>query len=213
MNPAVAQAIGAVGGTLLNKLFPDKSQQQMQEKFAKNAIQWKVQDALKAGIHPLYAMGANTMSYSPTSVGDNGSFAAMGADLGRAVAAGDTQSGRAIDGTIGKLALERAGLENDLLRAQIASTRVRTMAPQVGPAMPPVNPNTPIGFLPLPPEGMLAAQDAENWFGEAGGELVGMLNLDKSLTSTAWKPGSPLIYVKRKPGSPAAFVGRGAYRR
>lgn len=206
-------AAATVAGSVIDKIFPDKSQQQMQEKFAKNAIQWKVEDARRAGIHPLYAMGANTMSYTPTSVGDNGSFASMGADLGRAVEAANTQSGRAIDGTIGKLALERAGLENDLLRAQIASTRVRTMAPQVGPPMPAVNANTPIGFLPLPPEGMMAAQDAENWFGEAGGELVGMLNLDKSLTSTAWKPGSPLIYVKRKPGSPAAFVGRGAYRR
>lgn len=36
-----------------------------QEKFAKEGIQWKVADAIKAGIHPLYALGASTNAFQP----------------------------------------------------------------------------------------------------------------------------------------------------
>lgn len=35
----------------------------------KNSIQWRVEDAKKAGIHPLAALGAPVASYSPVSVG------------------------------------------------------------------------------------------------------------------------------------------------
>lgn len=35
-----------------------------QREFAQNGIQWKVEDAKKAGIHPLYALGASTASPS-----------------------------------------------------------------------------------------------------------------------------------------------------
>lgn len=41
-----------------------------QEEFAKMGVQWKVDDARKAGIHPLAALGAQTHSFSPISVGE-----------------------------------------------------------------------------------------------------------------------------------------------
>lgn len=206
---AVASGIGA-GLSYLRGQESDA----LQKEFAKKAIRWKVADAQKAGIHPLYALGANTVSYSPSSVGDIGpNLAEMGNSIDRAMSATSTQGGRVIDASLEKLALERAGLENELLRTNIANARSAGARSQVGPPMPGTGANTPAGFLPLPPEGMLSANDAENWFGEAGSELIGLLNLDKSLTSTAWKPNSPLIRIVRKPSSPAAFVGRGAYRR
>lgn len=34
--------------------------------FAQNQIQWKVQDAKNAGVHPLYALGAPAVSFSPS---------------------------------------------------------------------------------------------------------------------------------------------------
>lgn len=40
-----------------------------QLQFAKRSIRWKAQDAIKAGLHPLAALGAQTMSYAPTNVG------------------------------------------------------------------------------------------------------------------------------------------------
>lgn len=39
----------------------------LQREFAKKGIQWRVADAKAAGIHPLYALGANTNSFSPVS--------------------------------------------------------------------------------------------------------------------------------------------------
>lgn len=42
---------------------------QLQKDFAKHGISWKVQDAKDAGLHPLAALGAQTMSFSPSSVG------------------------------------------------------------------------------------------------------------------------------------------------
>lgn len=59
----------------------------LQREFAQNAIQWKVADAAKAGINPLYALGASTTSFSPVSVGDgDGGYGGLGKGLGDAVA-------------------------------------------------------------------------------------------------------------------------------
>lgn len=44
----------------------------LQREFAQNSIQWKVQDAIKAGIHPLAALGASGYSASPVQI-DNSS--------------------------------------------------------------------------------------------------------------------------------------------
>lgn len=213
---ALLDIAAAFGGKLLD-MGAAKDQSQLQEKFAKNAIQWKVKDAQAAGIHPLYALGANTVSYSPVSVGSTwqDTLSGMGADLSRAASAVSTAGTRGADDAIGRLALERAGLENDLLRAQIASVGSRLAAPHVGPAMPSVN--TPAGNWMVSP--FTPAQEAENQYGEVGGELVGILNLDRDLQKTMFKPDSPVIHVVRKPGglfgTPAkpGYVGRSPYRR
>lgn len=144
-----------------------------QREFAQKGIQWKVADANKAGVHPLFALGANTMSYQPSSVGgtDLGdTMASMGANIDRSRAAASDAPAR---GIVAKLALERAGLENDLLRAQIASEQRRSLPPHVGPAMPQVN--SPLGSWDVSP--FTPAQDAENQYGEIGGEMVGGSNL------------------------------------
>ena len=38
-----------------------------QKEFAQNGIRWRVEDAKRAGIHPLYALGASTKGFSPVS--------------------------------------------------------------------------------------------------------------------------------------------------
>lgn len=201
--------LGAAGSALsgfLGKSAADK-QADLQKTFAKNAIQWKVKDAQKAGIHPLYALGANTVSYSPVSVGQP-DLGAMGQDIGSAIDRVSAPTDK-VGGQLGALALERAGLENDLLRAQIARARINVAGQVAGPEMAGIN--TPIGNIPIPAN-VGSAQDAENWFGEAGGELVGMLNLDRALTDTAFKPDSPLIYVKKVPAKKPTIGVRGPYR-
>lgn len=52
-----------------------------QKEFAKMGIQWKVEDARRAGINPLVALGAPTSSYAPNSVGE---YSPMGQSTVRA---------------------------------------------------------------------------------------------------------------------------------
>jgi len=133
--------IGA-GASLLGGSNAQKSQEKMaaenirlQKEFAQSGIQWKVADAKAAGVHPLAALGASTLSFSPVSVGSpaGAGISSAGQFLGRALAATDTAGGRTTS-AVEALTLERAGLENELLRSQIA--RVNQ---QIGPPMPTAN--------------------------------------------------------------------------
>lgn len=107
----------------------------MQKEFAQSGIQWKVEDAKKAGVHPLYALGANTHSFAPVSTGgDIGTgIAAAGQDISRAVNSTSDQSTRlnSFNTAIQKLSVDKMSLENDLLRSQIAKINATST-----PAMP-----------------------------------------------------------------------------
>lgn len=110
----------------------------LQKEFAQSGIQWKVADAKAAGVHPLYALGANTTSFSPVSVGSSPrsplgeGIAAAGQDFSRAMGATSSSTTRIISG----LTVERGMLENELLRTQIAKARQ-----QIGPPVPTANSN------------------------------------------------------------------------
>lgn len=111
---------------------------ELQTVFAQQGIRWKADDARAAGIHPLYAMGANTVSYAPSTVGlvtpqlsaarteaSTGmgtALAQSGQDISRAIHATRTESERfqAVQSTSQALSLENMGLQNELLRSQIA---------------------------------------------------------------------------------------------
>lgn len=109
----------------------------LQKQFAQEGVRWKVEDAKAAGIHPLYALGANTTSFSPVSVGAvadsslGNAMAAAGQDLSRAINTGRTNNERvtAFDATVQKLQLQKMGLENDLLASQIAKLRQTSNPP------------------------------------------------------------------------------------
>ena len=69
----VAPALIGVGGSLAGGLIGKKAEKKAankayrrQKEFAQNSIQWKAEDARKAGLHPLFAMGANTQGYQPS---------------------------------------------------------------------------------------------------------------------------------------------------
>lgn len=136
----IGAAIGAAG-SLLGGLFGKKSASEAAEKnaalqreFAQNSVQWKVEDAKKAGVHPVYALGAPTHQATPSYVGDTSMPAAMASasqDIGRAIDATRTgpQKLDAYTQTARALELERASLGNDLLRAQIAETTSRAAPP------------------------------------------------------------------------------------
>lgn len=111
----------------------------LQKEFAQTGIQWRVNDAKAAGIHPLAALGAQTHSFAPVSVGtvvEDGlasGVANMGQDLSRAIDATRDAKSRnsAVLKTMQDLQLQRMGLENELLASQIAKVRQAGRVPSM----------------------------------------------------------------------------------
>lgn len=135
MLPAlVSGAAGVVGGLLNRNSAKDAAEKNaaLQREFAQNGITWKVKDAERAGVHPLYALGASTIGASPSYVGDTSlgsGIASMGQDVGRALAATSStaEKDNAFTAAARALELEKGGLENELLRSQIARMRQQSM--------------------------------------------------------------------------------------
>lgn len=142
--PAIIAGVAGLAGAGISALgsAADRSAQSdianmnaaQQREFAQHGIRWKVADAQAAGVHPIYALGAQTHSFAPSSyspVGDGGAGAIVaqsGQDIGRAVHATRTRDERHT--AVMKSLLEQRGmLENQLLGAQIAKLS------QVGPPM------------------------------------------------------------------------------
>lgn len=140
----------------------------LQKEFAQNAVQWKAKDAANAGIHPIFAMGGSTTSFSPVALGAvspgvtpttglGDAVGAMGSDISRAVSAyrspgekvaavvqAQNVAGNALD-------LETKKLNNDLLRARIQQI--------TQPGVPPGLPDFPV------PEASKAAERPPLMFG------------------------------------------------
>lgn len=158
----------------------------LQKKFAQEGIQWKVKDARKAGVHPLYALGAQTHSFAPVSVGltpdtaMGDALSKAGQNIGRAVAAGSTPTQRATayERTIQALSVERASLENAKLRSEIASQTA-----QIGPPIPipqdkpEKRPPIVIGGLPweTDPNTTNASEGEKRYGDDIGGLVSGLL--------------------------------------
>ena len=136
---SIISGIGSViGGIFGQNSQEDQIQAQIdaQKQFAQNGIQWRVEDATKAGIHPLYALGANTTSFSPIGVGGNPlgeGIAAASQDIGRAISSKATSVERAYNAKIMQLQLQRGELENAILASQLARQNNPTQMP---PALP-----------------------------------------------------------------------------
>lgn len=99
-----------------------KKQFKYQKKILQNQLSWRVNDAKRAGIHPLYALGLSPASYS-SPIGS-------GNDLG----SGISEAGQAIGGAMSRLPSrterQESVLRNKLLEAQIGETDARTLAIQ-----------------------------------------------------------------------------------
>lgn len=125
-------AIAGLGAGLLGNWFGNhqaaKREQNMaqyntqqQERFYKNSMQWRVEDAKKAGLHPLAALGATGASYTP-AYNDAGGDGGLGNQL---VGATESLMGRKMKDPAAekatKLELDRMELENEKLRKEINS--------------------------------------------------------------------------------------------
>jgi len=133
----------SMGSKILGGIMQDEANQdianqneRLQREFAQNGISYKVADAKKNGIHPLYALGANTVSFNPIAVGGGSGLAEgianAGQELGRAIDSTRTSSDRTTSRILESLQLERAKLENDLLRSQITSVNRASNPPMAG---------------------------------------------------------------------------------
>lgn len=143
---SIVSAVGGLAGGLLSaksQRSANAANAAMQKEFAQNGIRWKVADAKAAGLHPLAALGAQTMSPSASfGATDYSYLAGMGQDVGRAIMAKQTKQERAAqqayDQQIRQLNLRRGELENQHLEAQISAIN-RTALP---PSMPSAGSNT-----------------------------------------------------------------------
>lgn len=118
-----------------------QKQYENQKEFAQQGIRWKVADARAAGLHPLAALGANTLSYSPVTISGGGgsslgaAVSSMGGDIGRAINSTRTAPERLEAAALTKLQLEGLQLDNDIKRATVASAHQR-MAQAANPPIP-----------------------------------------------------------------------------
>lgn len=179
--------IGA-GSSLLGGLLganEAKKNRALQQDAMYNGIQIKVKDAEKAGVHPLYALGASTFSPTPIMSGMPEAIGNAGQDISRAVSA--AQDGRERVSTYSKtlqaLQLERGGLENELLRSQIRKLNTAG-TPPVSPGVGDGNviegqgdtrePVSAFGIKVRPRKEDSKAQDLEDEYGEIA-DFVGAL--------------------------------------
>lgn len=159
MWPAIiATVAGLVGGRLNRNAQSDinadniRAQQQTNweniqaaERFAKNSIAWRVEDAKKSGIHPLYALGSQPFM-PPTSVAGHKEFtpdysmAEAGQNISRAMEAmRDRKERERAAATLAAASIQQQQLDNELTRARIDALRSETArlnAAQVGPPSP-----------------------------------------------------------------------------
>lgn len=153
---AIGAGASLLGGALGNKSQKKATQQNIayQKEFAQKGIQWKVEDAKQAGIHPLAALGANTTSYSPSSVGSNhmaNALAKAGQDVSGAVSRTMNSKQRMLD----TLAVKNAQvqLDGNVIDNQIKQAQLLKMQGTNNPPFPMETGNFISGQGNTPPKG------------------------------------------------------------
>lgn len=211
-------ALGSLAGSVVSGLFGNKQAKdniKYQKQFAQHGIQWKTEDAKRAGIHPLAALGAQTHSFSPVQGGDWSGLAKAGQDIGRAMEApkSDEQRVKGYDMEVRRLALDRSRLENDVLRADLASKLAKVKQPGTPPGLDPQQGrmiegqgNSPgVKNEPMERQGW----DPNNASREAGD----ITDTGYTYTGTGWAPSMSKDFKDRSEEDPWAVVGHWARNR
>lgn len=219
LGPAISAGANIIGGFLSRDAQRDANQasaeaaqknRQMQMHFAEHGIRMRVADAKKAGIHPIYALGAQTPTYTPTSqtftpeTGVAAGLAAAGQDIGRAVNATRTAPERvdAFSQAMQALQLKNAEMDIQIKQADLASKVARLSGPANNPPLPGLLPwgkedgATPIRAAETPiaiNRGWSDGQTFEDRWGEWGGGAAGIAVmiadlLNHARTNTTVKP-------------------------
>lgn len=131
----------AIGSLIGGKMSADATEDAAamnaasQKEFAQHGIRWKVADAKAAGVHPLYALNAQTHSFAPSYVG--------GTQMGEGIA----QAGQNIDRAVQTTMDSTQRLQERLLLAQVQGQEIENAfkasqiarldhSAQMGPSMP-----------------------------------------------------------------------------
>lgn len=146
-----------------------------QKEFAQNSIQWKVEDARKAGISPLAALGASGYQYSPVSVmddGGSGTWHTMGQNLSRSIANAQSATDRQISAADVRIKNANADLAETQAKLAAWELAHRQVTP-ANPAVPSVSSKKTYQDL-VEPDGSVvrvpSAQYAQASFGDIGGQ-------------------------------------------
>lgn len=146
IGPALSAGANIFGALLGDSDASRNRKAQMQ--MAQNAISWRVADAKRAGVHPLFAMGASMPMYSPVSSSAPDFVANAGQDIGRALETVMTRRERLTqehaeqvyrqamedrDARTSEANINRLAAETDLLVAQ--SAEIRRRSGQIGPPL------------------------------------------------------------------------------
>lgn len=209
---AGASVIGKGIDAVTSKFGSDEAWDR-QKKMAQNQVQWRVADSVKAGLHPLAALGMAPANVGGQWMGTD--FGSLGQDIGRAAEALSAPEDKVSSQMI-RLQVERGTLENELLRTQIASQRMR-MAQDAAPG---VGGNANAAVLNVPGYGdwnvtnKTLGQDMENAYSEWGNIPAGMAALHDWMVNNGINPKDPvgslagraLDWTKRAIAGPAYFV-------
>lgn len=125
MWPAVIAAGASLAGGAIKAITGKQARDreyERQKEFAENGIRWKVEDAKAAGIHPIYAIGANTATYSPqAAVGDDFGISEAGQNIARSIEAKQTAEERKANNRVSRTVGEaQANYYNSAARRQDA---------------------------------------------------------------------------------------------
>lgn len=105
INPMIASVVDAAGNIFGARESAKATREanelnaNLQREFAQHGLRWKVEDGVRAGLHPLVAAGAQTYGASPSYVGDSSmgeAFARTGQNISRAISATRTETERRI---------------------------------------------------------------------------------------------------------------------
>lgn len=157
----VSGALGAIGGFLGNSsqesMFSQaqalsREQFEYQKALHQNQIQWRVQDALKAGVHPMAALGLSSMSFSPVSSssmpGYDNWLGEIGQNVDRAIQQGksaeERKQAQALQDRLMNIQIRKGEADADLAETEASAARYRLQR-EMFPAPPPVN--SPVGLI------------------------------------------------------------------
>lgn len=135
----ISGGLGLFGGLLGNKAQSNNISDQL--KFRReelhNAIQWRVQDAQQAGIHPLYALGMSPPSSFPIALDDKvgPAIQEMGQNVGNVLHRQMDQDARdkhQLDMALGHASLAESDARREMYLSEAAKNRQVPAAPMPG---------------------------------------------------------------------------------